>query len=167
MFSDFNYRMLIARKCRSIDTPFKISIDRAVAASLDASSRKLYGQVRSDAQCSDHVWIDEPRRFYGNLQPRIVEYAVVVVPGLPDFLLSACRALCRFTCVVEVVKERDRFVFVLAWTRVLVVRRWWWRSCATAAYVEPSLRPPFIHLQPKTINENRSSVRFDGGCNFD
>ena len=44
---------------------------------------------------------------------------------------------------------------------------WWWRSCASAAYVEPSLRPPFIHLQPKTINKNRSSVRFDGWYNID
>ncbi|KAF3495731.1 hypothetical protein DY000_02052215 [Brassica cretica] len=29
----------------SIDTPFKISIDRAVAASIDASSKMLYGQA--------------------------------------------------------------------------------------------------------------------------
>ena len=28
-----------------IDTPFKISIDRTIVASIDASSRKLYGQV--------------------------------------------------------------------------------------------------------------------------
>ncbi|KAF2602276.1 hypothetical protein F2Q70_00025789 [Brassica cretica] len=33
----------------SIDTPFKISIDRAIAASIDTSSRKLYGQVLSQA----------------------------------------------------------------------------------------------------------------------
>ncbi|KAF2618328.1 hypothetical protein F2Q68_00038656 [Brassica cretica] len=40
----------------SIDTPFKISIDRAVAASIDASSRMLYGQVLSQAMaCSQLI----------------------------------------------------------------------------------------------------------------
>ncbi|KAF2556932.1 hypothetical protein F2Q68_00016451 [Brassica cretica] len=33
----------------SINTPFKISIDRTIAASIDPSSRKLYGQVLSQA----------------------------------------------------------------------------------------------------------------------
>ena len=126
---------------------------------------QLYEQVleaQFDAQSSDHVWIDEPRRLDGDLQPLIVEYAVIIVPRVHDRAVSTCSALHRFTCVVKMVKERDRFVFVIAWPRVLVANRWWWRSCATAAYVEHSLRPLSIHLQPKTINENRSSVRFDG-----
>ncbi|KAF3552173.1 hypothetical protein DY000_02007773 [Brassica cretica] len=120
---------------------------------------QLYEQVleaRFDAQSSNHVWIDEPCRLDGDLQPLIVEYAVIVVPRVNDRAVSTCHALRRFTCVVKAVKERDRFVFALAWPRVLVAYRWWWRCYATATYVKPSLRPPIIHLQPKTINESRS-----------
>ncbi|KAF3538268.1 hypothetical protein F2Q69_00023405 [Brassica cretica] len=73
-----------------------------------------------------------------------------------------CQTLRCFARVIEVVKQRDGFVFALAWPRILVANRWWWRSCATAADVEPPHCPPFIHLQPKTINEDRKSVRFDG-----
>ncbi|KAF3486207.1 hypothetical protein F2Q69_00054916 [Brassica cretica] len=126
---------------------------------------QLYEQVvevRFDAQSPDHVWVNKPRWLDGDLQPLIVEYAVIVVPHVLDRTVSTCRALRRFVCVVKVVKERDRFVFALEWPRVLVANRWWWRSCATSAYVEPSLRPPFIHLQPITINEYRNSVQFDG-----
>ena len=119
-------------------------------------------EARFDAQGADHVLIDEPRRLNGDPQPLIVEDDVIVVLRVLDRTVSTGRTLRRFTSVSEVVKERDRFVFMLAWPRVLVANRWWRRSCAAAAYVEATFCPPFIHLQPKTINKNRNSVRFDG-----
>ncbi|KAF3515412.1 hypothetical protein F2Q69_00006886 [Brassica cretica] len=135
-----------------------------VVSSLEVPLRWRDGPAANGelAPIPDHVWIDESRRLDGDFQPLIVEYAVRVIPSVLDRTVSTLRGLRRFVCVLEVVKERNRFVFALAWPRVLVENRWWWWSCTTAAYVKPPLHPPFIHLQPKTINENRNSVRFDG-----
>ncbi|KAF3555389.1 hypothetical protein F2Q69_00012974 [Brassica cretica] len=64
--------------------------------------------------CSSAAWllglglgegqIDEPRGFDGNFPPRIVEYAVVVVPGVLDRTVAAFQALRRFSRVGEVLK---------------------------------------------------------------
>ena len=83
-------------------------------------------EVRFDAQRSDHIWVDEPCWSDGNLQPFIVEYDVIVVPRVLDCTVSACQALRRFVCVLEVVKERDRFVLSLSRPRVFVT--YWSRA---------------------------------------
>ena len=114
-------------------------------------------KVRSGAQQADHVRVNESRRLDGNLQPFIVEYAVIVVPRVRDRTVSACQALGCSARVIEVVEEQDGFVFALSWPRVLLANRWWRWSCATAASVEPPLRSSFIHLQPKSTIEDRKS----------
>ncbi|KAF3597732.1 hypothetical protein DY000_02020781 [Brassica cretica] len=75
-----------------------------------------------------------PCRPNGDPQPLIVGDSVIVVPRFLYLTVSTGRALRRFASVVGVVKERDRFVFVLAWPRVLVAN--WW--CGGAALLPPT-----------------------------
>ena len=78
------------------------------------------------------------RRLDGDFQPLIVEYAVIVIPSVLDRMVSTFRALRRFVCVLEVVKEQNRFVFALAWPRVLV---------ATGGGGGAVLLPPTLNLR--------------------
>ena len=97
--------------------------------------------VRSDAQQSNHVRVDESCWLDGNLQSLIEEYAVIIDPRVCNRAVSAFRVLRCFAWVIEVVKERDGFILALSWPRILVTNRLWGRSCATAADVNFPLRP--------------------------
>ncbi|KAF2619386.1 hypothetical protein F2Q68_00039129 [Brassica cretica] len=64
----------------------------------------------------------------------------LVVLRVLDRMVSACRALRRFVCVLEVVKELDRFVLTLSRQRVFVT------DWSRAAAVKSSFRSPFVGL---------------------
>ena len=101
-------------------------------------------EVFFDAHRSNHIRINELCRLNGNLQPLVVEHAVIVIPRIPDLTVYAFRAFDRITRVIEVCKEWDGVFFPLSWPRVSVVN-WWWRgSCAGAADVESPLRSLLI-----------------------
>ncbi|KAF3566732.1 hypothetical protein DY000_02015968 [Brassica cretica] len=84
--------------------------------------------------------IDEPRGFDGNFPPRIVEYALVVFPGILDRTVAAFQALHRFLRVGEVLKEWNRSILGLSRPGVSVTDR------SLAVGVEPPLCSPLISL---------------------